>query len=160
MNKYISLQSSNEYINFTLKNYIDCYDDLETDEIQRLTEVFNLFKTHKVSLGNQLVDNKALYGVKLEAVEKKELYRSTSDLNNQLSILGNNVDAKDKKDTLFFQSITHLCDAVQYLSSEEMMDLNDMFQSLSNHKQAIGQGITDKATSFYPYDRASKKYTK
>lgn len=160
MDRYNSLQSSNEYINFTIKNYIDCYYDLAIDEIQRLTEVFDLLKTHRISIGNQLVDSKALYGIKLDDVSQKETYRNTQDLNDQLAFLSKKVNTNDKKDIVFFQSITHLCDSLQFLSSEEMMNLNDMFQGMSNHKQSIGERLSEGDTTFYPYDRAPKKYSK
>ena len=160
MEKYSSLQSSNEYINFTLKNYIDCYSDLEIEEIQRLTEVFDLLKTHRFSIGNQLVDSKALYGIKLDDVSQKETYRKTQDLNDQLAFLSKRVNLNDKKEIVFFQSITHLCDSIQFLSSEEMMDLNDMFQGIANHKQSLGNKLNDGDITFYPYDRSPKRYSK
>ena len=158
MEKYSCLQSSNEYINFTLKNYFDCYYDLAVEDIQRLIDVFDLFKTHKISLGNVLIDNKAPYGLKLDKVDSKESYRSTRELNDQLKFLTKSIDASDKKEMIFFQSVTHLCDSIQFLNAEEMMNLNDMFQGITNHKQALGDKISsDSSVIFIPFNRAPKK---
>lgn len=158
MEKYSCLQSSNEYINFTLKNYFDCYYDLSVEDIQRLIDVFDLFKTHKISLGNVLIDDKAPYGLKLDKVDSKESYRSTRELNDQLKFLTKSIDASDKKEMIFFQSVTHLCDSIQFLNAEEMMNLNDMFQGITNHKQALGDKVSsDSSVIFFPFNRAPKK---
>lgn len=161
MEKYSRLQSSNEYINFTLKNYFDCYYDLAVEDIQRLIDVFDLFKTHEISLGNILVDNKAPYGLKLDKVDSKERYRSTRELNDQLKFFTKSIDTTNKKEMIFFQSVTHLCDSIQFLNAEEMMNLNDMFQGIANHKQTLGDKVSsDSSVTFFPFDRSPKKYTK
>lgn len=160
MNKYNGLQCSNEYINFTIKNYVDCYEDLNLEEIECLTSVFNTLKTHKISIGNQLVDNKALYGIKLDNVGEKKYFRNTDELSDQLTFLSSSVNSSDKKDVLFFQSVAHLCDSIQYLSTEEMIDLNDMLHGISNHRQSLGSLIEENGTIFYPYDRSPKRTLK
>lgn len=161
MDKYDILKSKNSYINYTLKNYLNCRDDLGEEELPRFTQLFDLMKDHEISIGNILVDNKAIQGVKLRESTPKKIVRDTSDLSQQLSIISNNIDANDKMDILFFQSITHLCDSMQYLSTEEMMDLNDLFQNVNNFRQSISEDIIkDGKSFFYPYDRYPKRNIK
>ena len=102
MNKFIDLQSKERYVNYTIKNYIECYDDLNMDTIQTLTELFSTFKSHQLSIGNVLVDKKPLQGIKLNAIKDRDVRRSSDDLAEQLVNLGSHIDANDKKEVLFY----------------------------------------------------------
>ena len=158
MEKYNILESKNAYIDYTLKNYISCCDDLAEEDLPRFTKLFDLMKDHQMSIGNCLIDHRSLQGIRLSETAEKKLIRDTSDLSEQLNIIGQQIDSNDKNGFLFFQSVTHLCDSIQYLSTEEMMDLNDFFQGINNHKQSISDDtIKDGKSFFYPYNRYPKR---
>ncbi len=157
MNKFIDLQSKERYVNYTIKNYVECYDDLNTDNIQTLTELFSTFKSHQLSIGNILVDKKPLQGIKLTTIKDRDIRRGSDDLAEQLATLGPHIDINDKKEVLFYQSITHLCEAVQYLGPGEMVDLNVLFQNIHNYKQSLNDAIESDKDVFYPYNRYPRR---
>ena len=107
MNKYDILQSKNKYITYTINNYINCYNEVNEEEIGKFTEMFKLLPTHQIHIGNHLIDKKPVHGVKLEESSKKK-HRNCSDLSKQLQVISTTMDVDNKKDMLFFQSITHL----------------------------------------------------
>ena len=157
MEKYNLLKSDNSYINFTLQNYLNCYNDLTIEDIPRFTQLFDLLKNHNLKLGSHLIDNRSVQGIKLNSTDEKNIVRSTKDLSSQLSIISEQLNSEDKTSILFFQSVTHLCDSIQFLKTEEMMDLNYLFQTVSNFKQSISDDvIKDGKTFFYPYNRYTK----
>lgn len=157
MEKYGLLKSDNSYINFTLQNYLNCYNDLTNEDIPRFTQLFDLLKNHNLKLGSHLIDNRSVQGIKLNSTDEKNIVRSTKDLSSQLSIISEQLTPEDKTSILFFQSVTHLCDSIQFLKTEEMMDLNYLFQTVSNFKQSICDDvIKDGKTFFYPYNRYTK----
>jgi hypothetical protein len=49
MNKYEILKSKNEYINYTINNYLNCYNDLNTDDINLFTDLFDQLTNHKIT---------------------------------------------------------------------------------------------------------------
>ncbi len=157
MNKVIGLHSKERYVNYTIKNYVGCYEDLNIDTIQTLTELFSTFKSHQLSIGNVLVDKKPLQGIKLTSIEDRDIRRSSDDLTDQLAVLGTHIDINDKKEVLFYQSVTHLCEAVQYLGPGEMVDLNVLFQNIHNYKQSLNDAIENDKDVFYPYNRYPRR---
>ena len=157
LNKYDILQSKNKYINYTIGNYINCYADMNEEEISKFTEMFKLLPTHQIYIGNHLIDKKPVHGVKLEESMKKK-HRNYGELGKQLEIVSTRIEPDDKKDMLFFQSVTHLCKALEYLDSTELMQLNEVFQTISNYEQTISSNaINDGKTFFYPYNRYPKR---
>lgn len=157
MNKFLGLESKDRYVNYTIKNYVECYDDLNADSIQTLTELFASFKTHQLSIGNILVDKKPLQGVKLTLIKDRPTRRNSDDLVEQLTFLGNEINLSEKKETLFYQSISHLCNAVQYLGTGELAELNVLFQNIHNYKQSLNDAIENNSSVFYPYNRYPKR---
>lgn len=156
MNKFLGLESKDRYVNYTIKNYVECYEDLSADSIKTLTELFTTFKTHQLSIGNVLVDKKPLQGVKLTPIKDRPTRRNSDDLAKQLTFLGNEINLSEKKETLFYQSISHLCNAVQYLGTNEMVELNVLFQNIHNYKQTLNDAIENNSSVFYPYNRYPK----
>lgn len=157
MNKFIDLQSKERYVNYTIKNYVGCYEDLSIDTIQTLTELFSTFKSHQLSIGNILVEKKPLQGIKLTSIEDRSIRRNSDDLAEQLSVLGPHININDKKEVLFYQSVSHLCEAVQYLGPGEMVDLNVLFQNIHNYKQSLNGAIEGDKEVFYPYNRYPRR---
>lgn len=157
MNKFLDLHSNERYVNYTINNYTGCYEDLSVKSVQNLTELFTTLKSHQLSIGNILVDKKPLQGVKLIPREQKEIRRNSGDLAEQLMLLGTDIDTENKKEVLFYQSVTHLCDAIQYLSPGEMIDLNSLFQNMHNYKQSLNDAIESDKNLFYPYNRYPKR---
>lgn len=160
MNKYNILESKNEYVNYTITNYLDCYEDLTTLDITLFIELFKQLQTHKISIGNHLVDGMPLHGVKLDMTPKTKT-RNCDDLFEQLEIISSSVSSDDKKDILFFQSVSHLCQGITYLDNMEMMYLNEVFQTVSSRKQSISNDtINDGQSYFFPYNRYPQKSLK
>lgn len=160
MNKYSILESKNEYINYTISNYLNCYEDLTTLDIPLFTELFEQLKTHRISIGNCLVDGMPLHGIKLDESEKTQ-NRNCDELVQQLGVISNSISTDDKKEALFFQSVSHLCQGISHLDNMEMMYLNEVFQTVSERKQSIsGDTINDGKTFFFPYNRYPQKTKK
>ena len=160
MKKYEILQSKNEYINYTIGNYLNCYENLTTEDLPLFTELFRNLQNHRISIGNCLVDGMPLHGVKLDASDK-EKYRDCTDLVGQLEIISKDISPEDKKDVLFFQSISHLCSGISRLDNLEMMYLNEVFQTVSERKQSISSDTLNNGESFFfPYKRYPQKTLK
>lgn len=153
MNKFKILQSENEYINFTINNYTNCYEDLNEVSIQVIIDLFKSFKNNSFSISNYLVDKKPLQGVKLTSREKREEYRKIDDLVNTLTLLSTSINGSDKKEVLFHQSLTYLCDSIKYLNIPELIDLNTLFENIHNHKQSLNKPLIEDGQIFYPFDR-------
>lgn len=160
MNKYTILQSKNEYVNYTINNFLNCYNDLSVEDIPLFTELFRNLQDHQISIGNHLVDGMPLHGVKLDVVQKEKC-RDCDDLVGQLETISKSVSAEDKKDVLFFQSVSHLCQGLSSLDNLEMMYLNEIFQTVSERKQTLsGDTINNGEQFFFPYKRYPQKTLK
>ena len=153
MNKFKIVQSENEYINFTISNYTDCYEALDENSLQTLTDVFKDLKDHEFSIGNHLVNQKPLQGIKLIKTERNKKCRNIDSLTRTLSFLTTNIDNTNKKEVFFYQSLVYLCDSIQFLTVEEMIDLNTFFQDVNKHKQSLNKPIVENGEMFYSFDR-------
>jgi len=161
MDNYNLLKSGNTYIDFTLQNYVNCFEALTAEDITKFTQLFDLLVDHDLKIGSKLIDHKSVKGICLNSTDEKKALRSTNDLSQQLSVVGKQVDINDKKEILFLQSITHLCDKLQYLRTEELIDLNYLFQTVINFKQSISDDtIKNGKDFFYPYKRYPKNNKK
>lgn len=160
MNKYNILKSKNEYVNYTINNFLNCYNDLSVNDIPLFTELFKNLKDHQISIGNHLVDGMPLHGVKLNTVQKAKC-NNCNDLLEKLKIISTSISADDKKDLLFFQSVSHLCQGINSLDNLEMMCLNEIFQTVSERKQTLSDDtINNGEQFFFPYKRYPQKTLK
>ncbi len=160
MNDFSTLKSKNEYVNYTINNFVNCYDVLNENDLQLLTGLFSSLKDHTFANDNYLTDSRVLNGVMLKKEEERKFWRDTSDLAKQLEVMGENLSPSNKKDILFFQSLTHLCNALTYLDTMEMIQINDFFVGIKIHNQKLNEPIPTDDNNFFPYDRYPKQYSK
>lgn len=157
MNKFSNLKSNSQYVDFVLQNYINCYDNLNEKSIERFTTLFDTLKSCEISSGNKLINNQPLSGIKLDLRQHTPIYRNTSELNEQLCKLESTIDQSEKKEIIFFKSIVCLCDSINYLSTKELFELNDLFRTVNLGKQDLNDPISDSHSFFYSYNRYPKK---
>jgi len=160
MNDFSTLKSKNEYVNYTINNFVNCYDVLDEEDLQLLTGLFSNLKDHTFANDNYLDNNRILNGIMLRKEVEKKTCRDTSDLVTQLEAMGENLNQSNKKDILFFQSLTHLCNALVYLDTMEMIEINDFFMEIKVHNQKLNEPILVDDNSFFSYNRYPKQYSK
>ena len=119
--------------------------------------MFETLKNYEISSGNKLVNKKPLSGIKLELCENKSIYRNTTELNEQLYKLESNIDKSEKKEIVFFKSLTSLCSSINYLSTNELFELNNLFSTIQIRNQDLNEPISDSNSLFYSYNRYPKK---
>ena len=156
MNKYTNLKSGIEYVDFTLQNYADCYPYLDEESIVRFTDLFTSLKNHEISIGNKIINRTPLDGIMLNN-SNKTIYRNVQSLHQQLYEINTLIDAQDKQESLFFKSVVCLCDSINYLSTNELFELNTLFGNIQSRNQQINAPISDSASLFYSYNRYPKK---
>lgn len=156
MNKFSNVQSNEKYINYTIHNYINCYEKLSNESIERFTDLFKNLKNHRISIGNVLVEKKPMQGVKLAEKEKFPL-RNDILLSQSLSMLSESINSDDKKEILFYKSLVHFCDSINYLNSTELKEVNDLFEEVNHYNCDLNNPIGSEQLLFYSYDRYPNK---
>ena len=151
MKQFDTLKSGNDYIDYTIKNYVRCYNNLNEDSINRFTELFDYLKEYEISIGNTLINNKSLQGVTLKQTKNKKTDKENSHLEEQLYAISSTVS--EKKDILFYKSVVCLCDSVSYLTSDEMFQLNNLFNSIQLNNSDLNSPIISENSIFYSYNR-------
>lgn len=151
MKQFDTLKSGNDYIDYTIKNYVRCYDNLNEDSINRFTELFDYLKKYEISIGNTLINNKSLQGVTLKQKKNKKTDKENSHLEEQLYAINSTIS--EKKDILFYKSVVCLCDSVSYLNSDEMFQLNNLFNSIQLNNSDLNSPIVSENSIFYSYNR-------
>lgn len=158
MNKFSNIQASEPYVNFTVHNYIDCYRDLNAESIEHFTNLFKNLKSHKISIGNYLVEQKPIQGVKLvESKKDNSSFREDPLLSTTITNLSKLINPEDKKEILFYKSLVHFCDSINFLNATELKEVNDLFEEVHSYQCNLNNPIVEEQLLFYSYNRYPSK---
>lgn len=154
---FSKLNSKDVYLDYTVKNYMKCYDKMEMDSIQKFTTLFENLKNHKIEEGNLYIDSQILHGIKLTEHEEKKEIVQPYDLQMQIDSIINNQEQLNAKESVFLGSLTRLINVIGKLDSDELLELNDLFEQVGSYNQDIDTPVSDNKVIFYSYIRNNKK---
>lgn len=126
----------------TFKSYLACYEAIESNEIDIMSEIFERLKTEHIHVGKVVQGEDILLAVKFKpSSEKKNVFSESANA-------GGKVDDKDKK---FLNSAKVLLSVLPTLSEDDRLSLNRLFNGIFD----LGRGIGEKKTrengeEYYP----------
>ena len=134
---FSKLNSKDVYLDYTVKNYMKCYEKLEIESIQKFTTLFDNLKNHKIEEGNLYINSQILHGIKLIEHEEKKEIAEPYDLQTQIDSIINNQEQLNAKESVFLGSLTRLINVIGKLDSDELLELNDLFDQINSYNQDI-----------------------
>lgn len=116
----------------TVLLYLECYSNIEIDEIRICTELFNLLDKNTIEAGNYPEEGFVKYGVKILPADKKFRANKAIDFSTPVQMY------TDMKDLLFFKSLHSLSGVLPYLNADDRACLNNLFNGM---KPGLNKGI-------------------
>lgn len=116
----------------TVLRYLECYGHIDLEEIEILRNLFPMLKDHKLTEGSYDKNGKTCMAIVISPSPKT--HRAINLLGLSSITLG-----KDDKDMCFHQSLIDFEKVLPYVSSEDRICLNTLFEGMSKLDRGVGK---------------------
>lgn len=133
----------------TVNDYLACYDSINIDEIKILTSLFDKLENYELSSGRFLDEEEDYirYGIKLNKKEKEYHAMKRIELSQEQFI---NMYDNDDKNVYFYRSVSTLIKVCPYISINDRIQLNNLFDNLSRLERGIDELVEANDALYLP----------